>query len=147
MSNPRGEEHNAMAREATSDLQKAEPAAPPAVPEQTRPGPVYTPAVDIFENDQAITVLADMPGVKAEDLKIDLRESVLTLSGHVTAREGPGEAAVLREYRPGTFFRQFTLAESIDQSKIDARLTDGVLRLELPKVDRAKPRQITVKTS
>jgi len=136
-----------MAREATSDLQKAEQTTAPAVPEQTRPGPVYTPAVDIFENDQAITVLADMPGVKAEDLKIDLRESVLTLSGHVMPREGPGEALVLREYRPGTFFRQFTLAESIDQSKIDARLTDGVLRLELPKVERAKPRQIMVRTS
>jgi HSP20 family protein len=132
-----------MAREATKEMQKAERTEP----EQTRPGPVYSPSVDIFENDRAITVLADMPGVKAEDLKIDLRESVLTLTGRVTPPEGGKESDVLREYRAGTFFRQFTLAETIDQGKIDAQLTDGVLRLELPKVERARPRQITVRTN
>jgi len=135
-----------MAREARMDLEKTESASGPPVPEQTRPGPVYTPAVDIFENDNWITVLADMPGVKAEDLNIDLRESVLTLSGRASSQVGPNESEVLREYQSGTFFRQFTLAQTIDQSKIDARLTDGVLRLELPKVEQAKPRQITVKT-
>jgi HSP20 family protein len=135
-----------MARESGSDIQKADKPGVPALPEQTRSGPVYTPAADIFENDNSITVLADMPGVKAGDLKIDLHESVLTLTGHVTASEKPGESDVLREYRSGTFFRQFSLAETIDQSKIDARLTDGVLRLELPKVESARPRQITVRS-
>ena len=115
-------------------------------PEQTRPGPVYAPAVDIFENDEAITLLADIPGVKAEDLKIDLRENTLTLTGRVTALERAGEIDVLREYRAGTFVRQFALSETIDQPKIEAKLTDGVLRLELPKVEKAKPRQVTVKT-
>ena len=85
-----------MAREGRGEIQKAEKAGVPAVPEQTRPGPVYTPATDIFENDNSITVLADMPGVKAEDLKIDLRESVLTLTGRVTAPESAKEADVLR---------------------------------------------------
>jgi HSP20 family molecular chaperone IbpA len=118
----------------------------PIVPEQTRPGPVYSPAVDIFENDNSITVLADMPGVKAQNLNIDLRESVLTLTGWVTAPEPEKELDVLREYQTGTFFRQFTLAETIDQAKIDAKLTDGVLRLELPKIERARPRQIAVST-
>jgi HSP20 family molecular chaperone IbpA len=118
-----------------------------AVPEQTRPGPIYLPAVDIFENDNCIAVLADMPGVKASDLKVDLRENVLTLSGHVANSESFGESSVLREFEAGTYFRQFTLSEVIDQSKIDAKLTDGVLRLELPKLERAKPRQITVKTN
>ena len=136
-----------MAREARTEIQKAEKAGVPTVPEQTRPGPVYSPAVDIFENDNAITVLADMPGVKAQDLKIDLRESVLTLTGRVApAADGAKETDVLREYQTGTFFRQFTLSETIDQTKIDAKLTDGVLRLELPKVERARPRQITVRT-
>ncbi len=135
-----------MAREARTDIQKAEKAGVPTVPEQTRPGAVYSPSVDIFENDSAITVLADMPGVKAQDLKIDLRDSVLTLTGRVTAPDGAKESDVLREYQSGTFFRQFTLSETIDQAKIDATLTDGVLRLELPKVEKARPRQITVRT-
>lgn len=135
-----------MARESGSEIQKADKPGVPALPEQTRSGPVYTPAADIFENDNSITVLADMPGVRAEDLKIDLHESVLTLTGPVTAPEKPSESDVLREYRSGTFFRQFSLAETIDQSKIDARLTDGVLRLELPKVESARPRQITVRS-
>src|SRR5678815_4637167 len=140
-------EERDMATEVRTEIQKAEKAGLPATPEQTRPGPVYPPAVDIFENDNSLTVLADMPGVKAQDLKIDLRESVLTLTARVTPLDGPNESDVLREYRSGTFFRQFTLSETIDQANIDAKLTDGVLRLELPKVEKARPRQITVKTN
>lgn len=136
-----------MARESRTEIEKAEKAGMQPRPEQTRPGPVYSPSVDIFENDSSITVLADMPGVKAQELEIDLRESVLTLTGRVTPSDNGKESNVLREYQPGTFFRQFTLSETIDQTKIDARLTDGVLRLELPKVEKARPRQITVRTS
>jgi HSP20 family protein len=146
MSAPRKQEETAMAREARTEIQKAENAGVPTVPEQTRPGPVYSPAVDIFENDNSITVLADMPGVKAGDLKIDLHESVLSLTGRVTSTNNTRETDVLREYQAGTFFRQFTLSETIDQAKIDAKLTDGVLRLELPKLEKARPRQITVRT-
>ena len=135
-----------MAKDSGSELQTTDKSSVAAVPEQTRPGPVYSPSVDIFENEQSLTLLADMPGVKPDDLKIDLRENVLTLTGRVTSREGPGEHDVLREYASGTFFRQFTLSETIDQAKIDATLTDGVLRLELPKVEKARPRQITVRT-
>jgi len=134
-----------MATEATTDVQKADTSSVASAPEQTRTGPVYSPAVDIFENDNSITLLADMPGVKASDLEIDLRENVLTLTGRV-APAPTGETDVLREYDAGTFFRQFTLAETIDRTRIDAKLADGVLRLELPKVERAKPRQITVRS-
>jgi HSP20 family molecular chaperone IbpA len=141
-----GKEETTMARETSKEIQKADKPGVPAFPEQTRPGPVFTPSVDIFENDNSITLLADMPGVKAQDFNIDLRESVLTLTGHVAAPENEKESDVLREYRTGTFFRQFTLAETVDQAKIDARLTDGVLRLELPKVEKARPRQIAVRT-
>jgi len=113
----------------------------------TRPGPVYTPAVDIFETEHAITVLADMPGVEPADLTIDLRESVLTLTGRSSFTEGAKEGTILREHHAGTFRRQFTLSEAIDQTKIDAQLFDGVLRLELPKVEKAKPRQISVRVN
>jgi len=145
-----------MAKDARSDMQKVNRSdaattgaggSGAAGPEQTRPGPVYLPAVDIFENDGAITVLADMPGVKAADLKIDLRENVLTLSGRATDPQVPTETTVLREFDAGTFFRRFTLSETVDQAKIDAQLSDGVLRLELPKLERARPRQITVRTA
>jgi len=136
-----------MSRNSSADIQKVEKNTAPTLPEQTYPGPVYTPAVDIFESDDRISLLADIPGVKAKDLKIDLRENVLTLSAHVAAPEMPGESNVLCEYAAGTYFRQFNVSEVIDQAKIDAKLTDGVLRLELPKLERAKPRQITVKSS
>ncbi len=136
-----------MARETRTEVLKAEKGNVPTVPEQTRPGPVYSPAVDIFENESSITVFADMPGVKAQDLKVDLRGSVLTLTGQITPPETAREADVLREYESGTFFRQFSLSETIDQTKIDAQLNNGVLRLELPKVERARPRQISVRTA
>jgi HSP20 family protein len=135
----------AMSNESRSEIQKSESSSVSAVPEQTHSGPVYSPAVDIFENDSSITVLADLPGVRANDLKIDLRENVLTLLGRVAAPEVSGDATVLREYEAGMFFRQFTLGETIEQSKIDAKLSDGVLRLELPKAERARPRQIAVR--
>ena len=135
-----------MASETRMDVRKTEKATVSVAPEQTRPGPVYSPAVDIFENENSITLLADMPGVNAKDLSIDLRENVLTLTGRVATPDAPNEADVLREYQAGTFLRQFNLSETIDQSKIDAHLTDGVLRLELPKVEKARPRQITVRT-
>jgi HSP20 family protein len=137
-----------MTREMVAEPRSAATATPSRAsgPEQTRPGLIYNPATDIFESDNSITLLADMPGVQAADLEIDLRENVLTVSGRVTQPESKYESDVLREYQSGTFFRQFTLSERIDQAKIDAKLSDGVLRLELPKVERAKPSQIVAKT-
>lgn len=115
--------------------------------EQTRPGLVFTPVVDIFETEKEIVVLADMPGVKADDLTIDLRENVLTLTGDVVPFEGKDEKNILIEYGVGKYYRQFTLSEVIDQSKIAAKLDKGVLRLTLPKVEKAQPRKITVQAA
>lgn len=112
--------------------------------EGTRPGPVFTPAVDIFETESSITVLADLPGVTPGTLTIDLDDGVLTITGHSEDPEAEGESDVFREYRSGTFRRTFTLSEIVDQAGIDARLTDGVLRLDLPKVEKAKPTRIQV---
>ena len=114
--------------------------------EQTRPGRVFTPAVDIFETERNNTLLADMPGVTSQGLQIDLRDGVLTLSGEVKPFEGADEAEVLIEFETGTYYRQFTLSETIDQSKIQAKFVDGVLRLVLPKVEKAIPRKITIQT-
>jgi HSP20 family molecular chaperone IbpA len=115
--------------------------------EHTKPGLTFTPAVDIFETVTELTLLADMPGVKPKDLTIDLRDDVLSLAGEIDSPESEKEIEVLREYETGTYVRQFTLSELIDQAKIEADLKDGVLRLSLPKVEPAKPRKITVKSS
>ncbi len=112
--------------------------------EQTRPGAVFVPSVDIFETDKQITLLADLPGVASETLTIDLRDNILTLSGEVKPFEGADERDLLIEYEVGKYYRQFTLSDVINQNKIDAQLKDGVLRLTLPKVEKAKPRTITV---
>jgi len=114
--------------------------------EQTTPGLVFTPSVDIFENERELTLLADLPGVTPENLTIDLRENTLTLTGEVEPFEKANEEDVLIEYEIGKYYRQFSLSNVIDQSKIDAKLTDGVLRLSLPKVEEAKPRKIEVRT-
>ena len=113
--------------------------------EQTTPGLVFTSAVDIFETEKEITMLADMPGVKADDLTIDLRDNTLTLSANIAPAENANEEEILVEYETGRYYRQFTLSELINQENIDAKLNDGVLRLSLPKVEKATPKKITVK--
>ena len=136
-----------MAELESKSLQAREKAEVASPAEQLKAGPVFSPAIDIFETDKEITLLADMPGVKASKLSIDLKENVLTLSGEVEAPEGPNEADILREYRTGSYFREFSLSQLIDQTKIDAELKDGVLHLKLPKVEKATPRKITVKST
>jgi HSP20 family protein len=138
-------EESSMTAEETKALEAKDKQEVSSPAEQTRPGPTFTPAVDIFEDDKEITLLADMPAVKAKDLDIDLRENVLTLSGDVESPEDPSERAVLREYRTGRYVRQFTLSDRIDQSKIGAELKEGVLRLRLPKAEKASPKKIKVK--
>jgi HSP20 family molecular chaperone IbpA len=114
--------------------------------EQTTPGLVFTPAVDIFETEKNITLLADMPGVKADDLTIDLRDNTLTLTADIAPVDNSNAEELLVEYETGRYYRQFTLGELIDQTNIDAKLNDGVLRLTLPKVEKATPKKIAVKT-
>lgn len=130
---------------ASKELQVKEKQEISSPVEQTRPGLVFTPAVDIFETDRQITLLADMPGVATEDMFIELREGVLTVAGDVKPWEKSDEQDVLIEFEIGKYYRQFALSEAIDQDKIDAQLVDGVLHLTLPKAEKAMPRQITVK--
>jgi HSP20 family molecular chaperone IbpA len=131
----------------TKALQAKEKAEVTSAGEHTRPGLVFTPTVDIYETEKEITLLADMPGVRAESLSIDLHENVLSLDGDVKSPEGEEEVDVFKEYRTGKYHRQFTLSQVIDQSKIEAAMKDGVLRLTLPKVEAATPRKITVKSA
>jgi HSP20 family molecular chaperone IbpA len=136
-----------MADTTSKELQARQKTEVSTPAEQTTPGIVFVPAVDIFESEKDITLLADLPGVKSEDLKIDLRDNVLTLSGVIAPFEGPDEKDLIIEYEIGKYYRQFSLSEVINQDKIDARLEDGVLRLVLPKSDKAVPKKITVKAA
>ncbi len=133
-----------MTEHTTKELKPKEKQEVTTPVEQSRSGIVFSPNVDIFETESQITVLADLPGVKPEDLKIDLRDSVVTISGDVEPFESPNEKGLLMEYEIGKYLRQLTLSEVIDQNHIDAQLKDGVLRLSLPKVEKAKPRTIQV---
>jgi HSP20 family protein len=87
-----------------------------------------------------------MPGVSADGLAIDLRENVLTIEGSAGETMGEDERLVLREYETGSFRREFRLTNLIDQGGIDAALSNGVLRLTLPKAKAAQPRKIEVRT-
>ena len=131
----------------TRDIQVKEKQEVAASAEQTKPGLVFTPAVDIFETDGEIVLLSDMPGVAADDIAIDLREGILTIAGNVKPWEDAGESDVLVEFEIGQYYRQFTLSEIVDQAKIEAKLEDGVLRLVLPKAEKAMPRKIAVTAS
>jgi HSP20 family protein len=114
--------------------------------EGTRPGPVFVPAVDILENVNDITILADMPGVESKNVDIDLRDNQLTIIGRVDPIEKEKEVSLYKEFNWGDYFRQFTLSNVIDQAKITAKMDRGVLKLVLPKVEKPKPQKIKVVT-
>jgi HSP20 family protein len=134
-----------MADSKELKVQEKQEVAAPA--EQTRPGLVFTPAVDIYESDSKLTLIADMPGVAVDGISIDLRDGVLTITGDVTPWEKGDVDNVLVEFGIGKYYRQFTLSEAIDQERIEAQLKDGVLKLALPKMEKAQPRKITVSAS
>lgn len=108
---------------------------------------VFRPPVDITETDVEITMVADMPGVSADDIKIDLREDEITIEGRVRPWEGAEESDVAIEFEIGRYFRRFRLPRVVDRERIDARYSDGTLRLILPKAAHALPRSIQVKNA
>jgi HSP20 family molecular chaperone IbpA len=111
--------------------------------EDTRAEERYiSPPVDIFETKDGLTVVGDLPGVDQGNLDIRVADGLLTLQAR-TAHVAPG-TPVVREYELLNFYRQFELPEAVDAEKIRAELRHGVLALQLPKKEKAKPRQIQV---
>ncbi|HUI27222.1 MAG TPA: Hsp20/alpha crystallin family protein [Candidatus Kryptonia bacterium] len=115
--------------------------------EPTRPGRTYMPDVDIYETGDRLWLWADMPGVDEQSVQVNLVNGVLTLSGQVSLKDYENLAPVYTEYNVGNYVRRFTLSDTIDPNRITARMTNGVLELELPKAERAKPRKIDVAVS
>lgn len=128
------------------DLQAREKVEHQLQGETTRDVPLYIPDVDIYESDDALTVVADLPGVGPDGVTIDVKDNQLTIRGSISLDVNDSERLVLQEYGTGDYFRQFTLGRSIDQTKIEAGMKDGVLTLTLPKAEAIKPRKINVRT-
>jgi HSP20 family protein len=110
--------------------------------ELTKTAPVFTPAVDIFENKEALILVADMPGVSKDGVEIHIEDNQLGIRGQIAA-ENLG-SPLIEEYPTGDYMRTFTLSNLIDQSRIEAGMKNGVLRVVLPKAEAAKPRKITI---
>jgi len=109
--------------------------------------PLYRPRADIYETDESIVVLADMPGVAPDGIDVTLERGVLTIRGRVPDLPHEGYRRVYAEYQEGDFERSFTLSEHIDADRIEARMQDGVLTLALPKAEPARSRRIEVKAA
>ena len=105
------------------------------------------PPVDVFENEQSITLLADLPGVSRDQLQIRIDGDSLVLEATATTQGPENMQLVYVEAQCPTYRRQFTLSRELDTSRVEAQLRDGVLRLTIPKAEEAKPRRIQVQVA
>lgn len=114
--------------------------------DETFEGGELSPVVDIYEDDESFVFEADLPGFKKEDLKIDISNNILTISGNRKLEREESKDKYLRVERSfGNFARRFTLPNTIDSEKVEAKYKDGVLSLRLPKKEEALPKSIDVK--
>ncbi len=112
--------------------------------EKTVPGRYYVPYADIYETDDALTVVMEMPGVEKKDVSVDHENDVLRIDGQIDFTKYQGMEPVYAEYNIGNYTRSFTLSDKIDKEGINAQLEDGVLTLTLPKAKQAQPRRISI---
>ena len=113
--------------------------------ESTIPVRAFVPATDIYETDQALTVVMEMPGVEKANVDVHVENDVLNVVGHIDFSNYEKLQPVYTEYNIGHYRRSFSLSpNSVDQEKIQAEMKEGVLTLTLPKAERAKARRITV---
>jgi HSP20 family protein len=112
--------------------------------EKTIPGRYFVPQADIFETDEALTVIMEMPGVEKKNVSIALENDIVRVEGQIDFGQYQGMEPVYTEYNVGHYARGFTLSSKIDRDSISAQLDDGVLTLTLPKVKESVPRRIAV---
>ena len=105
----------------------------------------WKPSVDIYETDEAIFLKAELPGIKKEDVSVEIKDNVLTLRGERVEDKEIKEGSYFRKERCfGTFSRAFNLQHRVQPDKIKAKFKDGILEIEIPKPEEEKPKQITV---
>ena len=108
----------------------------------------WIPAVDIFETPEAVVLKAELPGITAQDISVEVKDNILTLKGEKKFEKETKEENYHRMERSyGSFQRAFTLPETVQQEKAKAKFRDGILEIALPKVEEARPRQIKVEIS
>ena len=113
--------------------------------ESTVPARTFVPTTDIYESEQALTLVMEMPGVEKGNIDVGVENDVLTVAGRVDFSKYEKLQPVYTEYMIGHYRRSFNLSPSrVDQDKIRAEMKDGVLTLTLPKAEQAKPRTIAV---
>ena len=112
--------------------------------EVTRAGRTYVPNVDIYETKEGMWLWADMPGVDEQSISVQLDDGVLTIEGQVDVKAYENVTPLYTEYNVGNYVRRFSLSSDVDSERIVARMQNGVLALELPKAERAKPRRIPI---
>ncbi len=115
----------------------------PSVPELQN---AFTPPIDIHEGPEGLTLEADLPGATERNLRIQLEDNVLSLYAKIDPPVPEGARLVHEEYRLGDFHRSFILSDEVDREQITAELKNGVLRLSLPKAERARTRRIEIKS-
>lgn len=113
--------------------------------ERTRSRPVFVPRADIYETQENVVLLVDMPGVAPDGVDITLEKRTLAISGYTEDQKHEAFRQVYAEYSAGDYERVFILSEDIDQDSIEASQKNGVLRLVLPKAASAKARKIQLK--
>lgn len=112
--------------------------------EATVPARAFLPPTDIFESDDVLTIIMEMPGVDREDVDVNVENGVLRVEGRLDFSKYEGMQPVYTEYNIGHYRRSFSLSSKVDQDRISAQMQDGVLTLLLPKAEEAKPRRISV---
>jgi HSP20 family protein len=112
--------------------------------EATIPARAFLPPTDIFESDDVLTIVMEMPGVDREGVDVNVENGVLRVEGRLDFSKYEGMQPVYTEYNIGHYRRSFSLSSKIDQDRISAQMQDGVLTLLLPKAEEAKPRRISV---
>ena len=112
--------------------------------ESTVPSRAFLPVTDIFETDQALTVILEMPGVEKEMVDVGVENDILTIAGRIDYSKYERLQPVYTEYNIGHYVRSFQISSKIEQGEITAELKDGVMTLILPKAEKAKPRKISV---
>ena len=112
--------------------------------ESTMPVRDFVPVTDIFETEQALTVVLEMPGVSKESVEVGVENDVITITGRINSSKYEGLQPLYTEYNIGNYSRSFQISSKIEQEGIEAELKDGVMTLVLPKAEKAMPRRISV---